>query len=265
MSFGMLRGAWRYRYFILSSVGNDMRLRVARSRLGFLWIVIAPLFQVAIYALVLSALMSARLPGIDNRFAYAIYLMAGFLAWTPFLEIVNRCLTIFIENGNTMKKIAFPRIVLPLVCLGSAALSNVVFLVVVLAAFLLMGHDPGWAILWYPLLFLVTGMFSLSAGLILGVLNVFVRDVQQVVAILLQFGFWMTPIVYQIGIIPESYRSWLKLNPMYWLVDGYHRVFAYGQAPDLVGLAGVAALSLLLGALALFTFRKASAEMVDAL
>lgn len=261
----MVKGAWRYRYFILSSIGNDMRMRVARSRLGFLWIIIAPLIQVAIYALILSALMGARLPGIDNRFAYAIYLMAGFLAWTPFIEIVNRCLTIFIENGNTMKKIAFPRIVLPLICLGSAAVSNVIFMVVVVCGYLLMGHNPGWALLWYPVLFLVTGVFSLASGLIFGVLNVFVRDVQQVVAILLQFGFWMTPIVYQIDIIPESYRGWLKLNPMYWIVDGYHQVFAYGRSPDLVGLGGVALLSLLLSALALFMFRKASADMVDAL
>lgn len=265
MSLDMLRGAWRYRHFILSSIGNDMRLRVARSRLGFLWIVIAPLFQVAIYALVLSSLMSARLPGIDNRFAYAIYLMAGFLAWTPFLEIVNRCLTIFIENGNTMKKIAFPRIVLPLICLGSAALSNLVFMIVVVAAYLLMGHNPGWALLWYPVLFLVTGIFALACGLIFGILNVFVRDVQQIVAILLQFGFWMTPIVYQIGIIPESFRAWLMLNPMLWIVDGYHQVFAYGQPPNLVALGGVALLSIVLSAIALFMFRKASADMVDAL
>jgi lipopolysaccharide transport system permease protein len=261
----LLKGAWRYRHFVLAAIAMDFRARVARSRLGILWIVISPLVQVAIFSLVLSAIMSQRLPGIDNRFAYSIYLMAGFLAWFPFVEIVTRCVTIFIDNANPMKKIAFPRIVLPIVCFGTAAINNVVFAVVVVFAYALMGHNPGAALLWYPLLFALVSLLALSLGLIFGVLNVFIRDVQQVVSLLLQLGFWTVPIVYMIDIIPESYRALLKLNPMEWAVDSYHRVFAYGQAPDPTRLAALALLALALAALALFLFRKASAEMVDAL
>lgn len=261
----LIKGAWRYRHFIVAAIGMDFRARVARSRLGFFWILISPLIQVAIFSLVLSSIMSQRLPGIDNRFSYSIYLMAGFLAWFPFVEIVTRCVTIFIDNANPMKKIAFPRIVLPIVCFGTAAINNVVFAAVVIVAYLLMGHNPGFTLLWYPVLFALVSLLALSLGLILGVLNVFIRDVQQVVGLLLQLGFWLVPIVYMIDIIPESYRGLLQLNPMVWAVDSYHRVFAYGLSPEPRALIGLAVLVAALSALALFLFRKASAEMVDAL
>ena len=262
---GLLRAALRYRYYISSAIRLEFRTRVARSKLGILWIIISPLSQVAIYAFILSALMSSRLPGLDNRFGYSIYLMAGFSAWFPFVEIINRCVTVFIDNGNALKKIAFPRIVLPLIVLGAALVNNLIFLALVLLAYLLLGHNPGWALLWYPVLLVLTLGFASGLGLALGVLNVFIRDIAQAVAILLQFGFWMTPIVYIIDIIPENYRAVLMLNPMFWIVDGYHRVLAYGQSPNLWSLAVLAGLTIALLALALSLFRRSSSEMVDVL
>ncbi|WP_172124356.1 MULTISPECIES: ABC transporter permease [unclassified Devosia] len=262
---GLFQAALNYRYFIWSAIRLDFRARVARSGLGVLWIVLSPLSQVAIYAFVLSALMSSRLPGIDNRFAYSIYLMAGFSAWFLFTEILNRSLTIFIDNANALKKIAFPRIVLPLITLGAALVNNLIFFVLVLAAYALLGHNPGWALLWFPVLTVLTAALGLGLGLTLGVLNVFIRDVAQAVGILLQFGFWMTPIVYIIDIIPESYRFILMFNPMFWVVDGYHRVLVYGQAPNLLSLACLAVLAVGLMALAMTLFRRSSGEMVDVL
>lgn len=262
---GLTRAAWRYRFYILSTIATEFRARVARSRLGMLWVIIAPLAQIATYALVLSAVMSQRLPGIDNRFSYAIYLIAGFAAWFLFAEIVNRAVTVFIDNGNALKKIAFPRIVLPVTVVGSAVISNLVFSVIALAAFLALGHNPGWALLYYPLLLVITAALGIGLGLVLGVLNVFIRDVGQIVAILLQFGFWLTPIVYMAEIIPEAYRGILLVNPMYWVVDSYHRVLVYGLAPDPLVLAGLAVLALALCALALVLFRRANGEMVDML
>ena len=256
---------WRYRYFILTSIQSDFRARVTRSKLGMLWIVLSPLSQVVIYAFVLSSLMSQRLPGIDTPFAYSIYLMAGFQAWFLFIEIVNRCLTIFIDNANALKKISFPRIALPIIAVGAAILNNLIFFVLVIAAYLLIGYNPGWSLLWYPVLLLVTSGLAMGLGLVLGVLNVFMRDVGQMVAILLQFGFWITPVVYTIDVLPENFREIVKLNPMFWMVDNYHRVLAYGHTPNFTSLTGAAVLAVALLGLALVLFRKASGEMVDVL
>ncbi|GHA32594.1 transport permease protein [Devosia pacifica] len=257
--------AWRYRYFILASIQGDFRSRVARSRLGFLWIILVPLAQVAIYAFILSALMTQRLPGIDNRFAYSLYLLAGFSGWFLFLEVINRCVTIFLDNAEALKKIAFPRIVLPIIVVGSSVINNLVFFGLVVLAYVLLGHDPLPAIAWYPLLTLITAAGAAGLGLSLGVLNVFMRDVGQIVGIALQFGFWMTPIVYMVDILPESVRPILMLNPMYWVLDSYHRTFLYGLPPQPLALLGLSVLAVGLLALALMLFRRASAEMVDVL
>jgi lipopolysaccharide transport system permease protein len=121
---GMLSSIWRYRFFILSSIKTEFRARFVRSRLGGLWMILQPLSQVLIFAFVLSTIMSARLPGINNPYAYSIYLMSGILGWSLFSEIVSRCLTLFIDNGNLIKKLAFPKITLPLVVVGSALVNN---------------------------------------------------------------------------------------------------------------------------------------------
>ena len=260
-----LRGSWAYRYFVLSSITTELRLRVVGSRLGLVWLIISPLLQVAMYALVLSAVMRARLPGVDNRFAYTIYLLAGFLAWYPFTEIVSRCVTLFLENANALKKIAFPRTILPLITLGVAAFNNLVMVAVTLAAFLLMGHALTLSALWLPVLMLANFALSLGLGLCCGVLNVFVRDVGQLVQIALQWGFWMTPIVYVIDIIPPSYRWVLWFNPMVWMIDNYHRVLVYDLPPNLGSLAGVVVLAVLLLLLGRTLLQRSQAEMMDAL
>jgi len=120
--FDMLLRAWRYRHFIFSSIKNDFLSCFARSRLGGLWMVIHPLAQVAIFAFILSAVLSSRLPEIDNRYAYALYLTAGMLAWSLFTELVSRSLTVFVDNGNLLKKMMFPRICLPLIVSRSAVI-----------------------------------------------------------------------------------------------------------------------------------------------
>ncbi len=258
-------GAWRYRTFIMASVIADFRNRVSRSRLGILWVVISPLAQVTIFALILSAIMQQRLPGIDNRFAYAIYLMAGFLAWSLFVEVFSRSVTVFIDNANALKKIVFPKISLPIILFAVGLINNTVFFMAVAAVYLVLGHGFGASIVWLPLLMLLTGGLALSAGLVFGILNVFIRDIGQSVPILLQLGFWFTPIVYMPSILPEAYRGLLKVNPLYWIVSTYHDVLVFQRAPDPTTLTGLALLVIALAALALFLFRKASPEMVDVL
>ncbi len=227
--------------------------------------IISPLAQVAIYALILSNVLAAKLPGIDNQYAYAIYLMSGLLAWTMFCEIISRCLNLFIEQGNLMKKMSFPRITLPSIVVGSCLVNNVLLLVAMLGIFVLLGHDFSIAILWLFPLTLTLVALALGIGLILGVMNVFLRDIGQGVPIILQVWFWFTPIVYPESIIPESYRHLLGLNPLYPLTSAYHQVLVYNVAPSLDGIASIAAIALALLVLSLFMFRRASAEMVDAL
>jgi len=261
----MLLAAWRYRFFIISSIKTELRTKFIRSRLGGLWMILNPLAQVFIYAFVLSAVLSAKLPGIDNQYAYAIYLMAGTLGWSLFAEIVNRCLTLFIDNGNILKKLAFPKIALPLIVTGSALVNNLLLLVAILAIFSVLGHTPGVALIWLPVLMVITVAFAVGLGLGLGVLNVFMRDIGQVVPVVMQFLFWFTPVVYMVNIIPQQYSGWLALNPLIPIVNSYHDVLLYNRTPNWTDLAETAIVATILLAFSLLIFRKASSEMVDQL
>lgn len=262
---GMWMGAWRYRFFIASSIRTELRIKFVRSRLGGLWMILNPLFQVLIFAFVLSTVLAAKLPGVNNQFAYAIFLMSGTLGWSLFSEIINRCLTLFIDSGNILKKLAFPKIALPLIVTGSALLNNVLLFIAIMVIFGLLGHMPGLALLALPVLMLVTVALALGIGLIIGVLNVFMRDVGQIVPVVLQFVYWFTPVVYMANIIPEKYRAYMVLNPLIPLITGYQDVLLYNRMPNWAGVAQTALIGVLLLALALVLFRKASPEMVDQL
>ncbi len=262
---GLLRSLWQYRFFILTSIRNDFQARFIRSKLGGLWVILQPLSQVLIYAFILSNLLSNRLPGVDGTYGYAVYLMAGLLAWNLFIEVVDRCLKIFINNANALQKVNFPRITLPIIAVGSALVNNIALFLVMNVIFLVLGHWVTPYLFYYFLLVPIVAALAAGIGLLLGVINVFVRDTEQVVPIILQVLFWFTPIVYPANVIPEAYRSLLALSPIYTLVDSYHAVVLYHQPPNLPALAAIAVLALALCALALYTFRRANADIVDAL
>ena len=263
---GMINDIWRYRQFILSSIQSELATRFVRSRLGGLWMVIHPLGLVLMYTLILSAVLSAKLPGMaDTRFAYAIYLLSGILAWSMFTEVVDRCSRVFIDNAEMMKKMVFPRICLPLIVVGSALLNNFFLFAAGILVFFALGHIPGANIAWLPVVMVVNLGLAAGLGLVLGVFNVFVRDVGQMVGLALQYGFWFTPIVYMPQIVPEKLRAVLQLNPLYWVVTGYQNILVFHGPPHWAGLGMVAALAGVLLVSALYLFRRAAPEMVDVL
>ena len=262
---GMFRSLWNYRYFVLSSIRNELITRFARSRLGGVWMIINPLAQVAIYALILSNVLAAKLPGVDNKYAYAIYLMAGLLAWTLFNDIVSRCLNLFIEQGNLMKKMQFPKITLPAIVVGLNLVNNMLLFTAMVGIFVVLGHGFTFAMIWLVPLTLALAAFALGVGLILGIMNVFVRDIGQAIPIIMQVWFWFTPIVYSPNVIPGQYRYLLQLNPIYHFTSAYQQVIVYSQNPKMEGLLVISILSAVLLAVSLFLFRRASEEMVDVL
>jgi lipopolysaccharide transport system permease protein len=195
--WSMLRSTWAFWYFIISSIKNEFTSRFIRSRIGGIWMIINPLVQVCIYALILSSLLSARLPELaDQTYGYAIYLTAGILCWSLFSDVVTRCLTIFIENGNILKKMVFPKICLPLITTGTALVNNALLLLAIIAVFAVLGHGLAPSILLLPVLTGLTLALALGFGIVLGILNVFIRDIGQVIPLVLQIGFWFTPVVY---------------------------------------------------------------------
>jgi len=265
MAVGMLRSVWSYRGFISGSVKREFQSRYRNSLLGAAWTVLNPLAMIVVYTVIFSQVMKAKLPGVDNGFGYSIYLCAGVLTWGLFADIVSRAQNVFLEHANLIKKISFPRICLPIIVVLNASINFAIIFTLFIAFLLFSGSFPGISFLGiFPVLAIQIG-FAIGLGIIVGVLNVFFRDVGQFFAVLLQFWFWFTPVVYPTSILPESVRGYLSLNPMAALVTAYQNILVHGQWPEWSTLLVPAVLSIGLCAVGMRLFRRRVGEIVDEL
>jgi len=261
----LLRALWNYRGFILGSIKREFQLKYRNSMLGAAWTVLNPLAMIIVYTVIFAQIMRAKLPGVESTFAYSIYLCAGILTWGLFAEITGRSQNVFLENANLLKKISFPRICLPVIVVGSALLNFAIIFGLFTVFLLVSGNFPGWPYLaLFPVL-AIQVVFSIGLGIVLGVLNVFFRDVGQLFNVVLQFWFWLTPIVYPTAILPQGAQRLLGFNPMARLTAAYQKILAAGHGPDWGSLWPVALLGVLLCIWGLRLFRRHSGEMVDEL
>jgi len=261
----LVRAVWQYRGFVWGMVRREFRARYLESLLGSAWAVLNPAAMIAIYTVIFSQVMHARLPGLDDTFAYSIYLCAGLLPWAYFTEVVTRSLTVFLEHAGLMKKVSFPRISLPVILLLSSTINFSIIFGLFLLVLAVVGRFPGWPILALIPLLGLQQAFALGLGMLLGVLNVFFRDVAQFVGVGLQFWFWLTPIVYSAAVVPDWARAALAWNPMAQLIGAYQQILLNGAAPAWSALRfHVAGAALVLG-LAFIAFDRLSADMVDEL
>ncbi|MDN6855239.1 ABC transporter permease [Pseudomonas sp. CAN2814] len=265
MLLAVSRSVWSYRGFIVGSVKREFQARYRSSMLGALWTVLNPLAMILVYTVIFSQVMRARLPGVDDGLAYSVFLCAGLLTWGLFGEIVARSLTMFLDNANLLKKLNFPRICLPLIVLLNASANFAIILALFFGFLLITGRLPGVALLALPVLLAIQLIFAAGLGMVLGILNVFFRDVGQFFGIALQFWFWLTPIVYPLSILPPGIRAIVELNPMTALMHAYQEVFLRGAWPEWNSLIPVAVLGVLLCACGIALFRARSGEMVDEL
>ena len=187
------------------------------------------------------------------------------MCWSLFADIVNRSLNVFVSNAHLLKKMAFPVTCLPLMVGGAALMNNSLLLLAVLLMLGLLGHFPGIAILVLPGFMVITVLLGIGLGFVLGILNVFIRDISQIVPIVLQLSFWLTPVVYPLDAIPQSYHWLFNFNPMFHVVQAYHSVLVFHHPPDWGGLLFVLLLSVALLALAATLYRRAKPELVDML
>ncbi|GGY73631.1 ABC transporter permease [Pseudoduganella plicata] len=265
MAGALLRAIWNYRGFIFGSVRREFQSKYRNTMLGASWAVLSPLALVLVYTLIFSQVMHSRLPGATSPYAYSIYLCAGVLTWGLFAEITTRGQVMFLENGNLLKKISFPRISLPIIVVANALVNFAIVFSLFIAFLLITGQFVGLPFLGLVPVLAIQILLSIGLALVLGILNVFFRDVGQFFNIAIQFWFWLTPVVYPFSIIPATLQPWLLWNPMTPLIQSYQRVLVDGQWPHWPQLAWPLVLALLLCVLGLKLFRKRANEMVDEL
>ena len=256
---------WNYRGFVLSMVSREFRGRYLGSLFGSIWSILNPMAMIFIYTVIFSKIMRARLSGVDDTMAYSIYLCSGLLTWTFFSEVLSRSLNIFIEHSSLLKKVRFPRITLPVILLLSCGLNFAIIFGIFLTYLLITGRFPGWSILGFIPLLIIQQGFAIGLGLFLGTLNVFFRDIGHFIGIILQFWFWLTPIIYPITILPDKIRYIIKFNPLTQIVSSYQQIVLFNSWPSFDNLQVHIMLTIVALIAGSMAFIKLSGEIVDEL
>ena len=261
----LLRTLWAYRGFIRGSVQREFQSKYRNSLLGAGWNIINPLAMILVYTVIFAQIMRAKLPGVDSTFAYSIYLCAGVFTWGLFTEVVGRGQNMFLDNANLLKKISFPRITLPIIVVLNAGLNFSIIFGLFIVFLVVSNNFPGLVVVALLPVLVIQIAFAMGLGMVLGVLNVFFRDVGQFFGIFLTFWFWLTPIVYPVAILPDSIKPLMALNPMAPVMAAYQGILVNQQWPVWGTLWPVIVLAALLCLLGLHLFKKNAGEMVDEL
>jgi ABC-type polysaccharide/polyol phosphate export permease len=227
----MVHGLYQYRGFIWQRAVADLRHRYAGTGLGVVWNVLHPLAMIGLYSLIFSTLMPARLPDVNERFGYVLYLCCGFLPWLAFSECVTRGTVAFLENAAYLRKLPMPEQVFVAQTAASATMGLGISFSLLLVIALAIGHRPTayWLLLPVPLVLLQGAGFAI--GLLLGTLNVFFRDVGQLVQIGLQVVFWTVPVVWTPQILPAAWRPLLRWHPLVPMLAGIRDLFLFNRIP----------------------------------
>lgn len=265
MSIKILKSLWDFREFILGAVKRDFEVRYHNSLFGFFWSIVNPVFTITIYTLVFSNLMQPKLGIKGGEYSYSIYICTGILTWGLFSEIVNRGLNIFIDNSNILKKVAFPRIALP-ISLLLTCLANFSIIFLLFSLFLVFsGNFPGVSFLGIFPMLIILCLLGIGLGIFFGMLNIFFRDVGQFFIILMQLWFWITPIVYPLSILPDYIKGWVGWNPVTPIIMGLQSIMVDGDLPVWSSLMYPTCIALLFCLAGLRLFRRHGRDMVDEL
>lgn len=222
--FNFLIGVYQERNIILNLAVNDFKARFKNSLLGVIWGFLLPLVTIMVLWYVFEIGLKS---GTVQDVPFMLYYVPAYIAWNFFTEAFSGCCNSLIEYSYMVKKMKFRVSVLPLVKIVSAGFVHVFFIGVVTVIYLLYGYRPSIYLIQivyylFALCVLLTGLGWLSSSM-----AVFAKDTSNIVAVILQIGFWATPIIWSTDIMSPSVIRILKLNPMYYICNGYRECFLY--------------------------------------
>ena len=215
-------------------IKRDFKLRYLGSVLGSYWNFIHPLAMILIYTIVFSKIMKIKLGDTSTEpIDFTIYLCSGLLPWTAFQEVILRGCSQFQDYSNFIKKIAFPKEIIHCISTGSATITFIISSSFYLLLMIQSGHGVSSVILYFPIIVMLQMIFSAGIGMTLGVFNVFIRDISQILSIIFQIWFWLTPIIYSVDRIPSEFQKFLYINPFYPFVECYHNILVHQIDPKM--------------------------------
>jgi lipopolysaccharide transport system permease protein len=230
---GALRELWSYRELVRELVVRDLKLRYKNSVLGFLWSLLNPLLLMVVFTVVFTVMVPNA--AVTD---FPVFVLCGLLPWNFFSTSVTTSVNSVVEQSHLIKKVYFPREIVPMSSVLANGVNFGLSLVVLLAAVLISGRPILWVILFLPLIMVVQLLFTLGVAFALSTINVYYRDTSVIMDVVMQAWFFVTPVFYPIDILPEwttlvgleipVRRLVYIINPLASIVANYRSVL-YGQ------------------------------------
>lgn len=247
---------YSYRELIWSLAISDLKTKYANSVLGFAWSMINPMVMFIVFFLVFSN--SYR--DVGN---YASYLLVGIVSWRFFQNGVAYTMGSIVANHNIVTRIALPKEALPLSTALSNTISSLFEFALLLALLFVSGNGLGITALFFPVILALNFLIVYGLGLLLSALYVYFRDLGRIWEVAAMAGFFLSPVVYPLSIIPVQYQPVYLLNPMTALIGMYRDILVYGTVPGLYDLALVIAFGVALVMIGSFSFSRRSKRFAE--
>ena len=250
---------WQYRELLYFLVWRDVKVRYKQTALGAAWAIIQPLSTMLIFSLFFGRL--AKMP--SDGIPYPLFSLAALVPWTFFANGLNQSANSLVASANLLKKVYFPRLVIPLATVLAGVVDFALSFAVLLGLMAFYGVAPTINLLWMPLFLLLAFITSLGVGLWMSALNVKYRDVRYIVPFIIQIWMFSTPIVYPSSLLPLPWRTIYGINPMVGVVEGFRwALLGSNTAPGfMIAVSSTAALLILIGGA--FYFRHMEKGFAD--
>jgi lipopolysaccharide transport system permease protein len=250
---------WRSRELLYFLVWRDLKVRYSQAALGAMWAVLQPLVAVMIFTVIFG--IFARLP--SDGVPYPVFAFTAMLPWTLFSESARRSSLGLVGDGELIKKVYFPRLIIPLANVVSPLIDFMFSIGALVLLMLFYGIVPSINIVFAPLLVVLTMALAFAIGLWLGPLNVRFRDITHTIPFLMQIWMYATPIVYPLSMVPDRYKFWYSLNPTVGLIEGYRWAVLGAGTLDISSLVTSALITVVLLVTGLIWFKQQERNFAD--
>ncbi len=260
-----LKEVYEYRELLWTLTYRDIRVKYAQTVIGFIWAVLNPLFTLIILSFVFGTVANIQITG-ENGVAvpHLIYTIAGLCGWTYFSEVLSQAGSSIIGAQNMVKKIYFPRLVIPMSKAFTAFIDFAVVLGIMAVCMIIYGYPPSANIIYFPLFFLIAVISGLAAGIWMSALTIRFRDFQHITPMLLRVGMYASPIAYPASAVPEQYKILFYMNPMAGVVEGMRWCIIGGNQLSGYAYVSFAVITVML-VLGLYYFKSVERVMADIL
>lgn len=250
---------YKYREFLKTSIKKEFRGKYKKSFLGVLWSFLSPLFQLLIYSLVFPFILGNK---IEN---YTVFLIVALMPWTFFSNTILQSAACIVNNGGIVKKVYFPREILPISTATSNLINFLITQIIVLIALLVSGIGIGKSIIIFPIIVIIQYLLQLGLSFIFSAITVYIRDVEYIINIFMMLMFYLCPIVYEPSMIPDKFITLFKLNPMFHIVSFYRTILYDKQIPNLTEIGQVLILCIIILLIGYGIFNKLKKKFAEEL